>query len=151
LPIGDYPLLLYNAQFGKINFMKDVMGVYRIHEAGVWGQFHDSLEKISPRWIQLLEKIEDKFSPEVNKYLSQHKKNSLFDLYKSYSAKKKSVKAKEVILQLMEYDPYFLANMIINNQKKLDNTLNSNIYKVGKIISKFITMFFPFITSKKNS
>lgn len=36
MPIGDYPLHLLNAQYGKIKFLGDVMGVYRITSTGLW-------------------------------------------------------------------------------------------------------------------
>jgi len=35
-PIGDYPLHLLNAQFGKIKYLNDAMCVYRIHQGGSW-------------------------------------------------------------------------------------------------------------------
>lgn len=33
---GDWPLTMLNARNGKIRYMPDVMGVYRVHEGGVW-------------------------------------------------------------------------------------------------------------------
>lgn len=36
LPMGDWPLLILNAQYGKIGYINEVMGVYRVHEGGVW-------------------------------------------------------------------------------------------------------------------
>ncbi|MDZ7740334.1 MAG: glycosyltransferase [Bacteroidota bacterium] len=35
-PIGDYPLHMLNAQFGKIRYFPEIMGVYRVHNGGVW-------------------------------------------------------------------------------------------------------------------
>ena len=145
LPIGDYPLYLFNAQFGKIKFIKEVMGVYRIHEGGIWGQFQEnSVEKINSKWIQLLDKIEDKFSLEVNKYLSQHKKNALLDLYKLYSNQDDTVKAINAINQLMQYDANFLAEKIRRIQSKLDTTLNSKSYRIVKMIHEFKKKYFKF-------
>ncbi len=36
-PFGDYFLHMLNAQFGKIKFSNDTMGVYRIHDRGLFG------------------------------------------------------------------------------------------------------------------
>jgi glycosyltransferase involved in cell wall biosynthesis len=35
-PVGDWPLHILNAQYGKIGYIDEVMGVYRIHANGVW-------------------------------------------------------------------------------------------------------------------
>jgi len=34
--MADYPLHILNAQYGKIGYINEVMGVYRVHAAGVW-------------------------------------------------------------------------------------------------------------------
>jgi glycosyltransferase involved in cell wall biosynthesis len=36
LPIGDWPLHLLNAQFGKVYYLKEAMAVYRKHAGGIW-------------------------------------------------------------------------------------------------------------------
>jgi glycosyltransferase involved in cell wall biosynthesis len=36
LKMGDYPLHLLNAQHGKIGFIDETMGVYRLHPGGIW-------------------------------------------------------------------------------------------------------------------
>lgn len=35
-PVGDYLLYLHTAQHGKIHFLKDYMGVYRVHNTSMW-------------------------------------------------------------------------------------------------------------------
>jgi glycosyltransferase involved in cell wall biosynthesis len=35
-PMGDWPLHILNAQHGKIGYINEVMGVYRIHSGGWW-------------------------------------------------------------------------------------------------------------------
>lgn len=37
-PLGDYLLYVYIAQFGKIKYFPDKMGVYRAHRQGSWSQ-----------------------------------------------------------------------------------------------------------------
>jgi hypothetical protein len=46
LSIGDWPIHLFNAQYGKIGYINEVMGAYRVHNNGVWS----SLSKV--RWLQ---------------------------------------------------------------------------------------------------
>jgi len=36
LRIGDWPLHIFNARCGKIRYLNEIMGVYRIHSGGVW-------------------------------------------------------------------------------------------------------------------
>ena len=36
LPIGDWPLHILNAQYGKIGYIDEVMGIYRIHKSSYW-------------------------------------------------------------------------------------------------------------------
>lgn len=137
LPIGDYAIHLFNAQFGKIKFLDELMGVYRIHEAGIWGAF--SKEKLYDRWIPMLEQLQDKFSDEVNKILRAQKIYSLLDVYMISFEKKDSKKANEVVALIMEVNPFFMAMKLTEIQNLLDKTLNSNAYKIGKMLIKFIT------------
>jgi hypothetical protein len=36
LRMGDWPLHIFNAQHGKIRYLNEVMGVYRVHSGGLW-------------------------------------------------------------------------------------------------------------------
>ena len=36
IPMGDWPLHILNSQYGKIGYLDEVMGVYRIHRGGRW-------------------------------------------------------------------------------------------------------------------
>lgn len=38
LPIGDYPLWIYVARFGKIFYLNETMAIYRVHENGIWSE-----------------------------------------------------------------------------------------------------------------
>ena len=137
LPIGDYPLHLYNAQFGKIKYMDQVMGGYRVHDSGAWGVF--SKEKQYERWIPTLYGLENKFTPEVNVQLVYQKKNALFDLYLISNSQGKKEKAAECISKLMECDTNYLARKIAKLENKLEVTLNSDAYKIGKMLIKIVT------------
>jgi glycosyltransferase involved in cell wall biosynthesis len=61
MPIGDYPLHLLNAQYGKIKFFEETMGVYRIHKGGIWG--HLDNKEIMPKTVLILEQLYQHFYP----------------------------------------------------------------------------------------
>ena len=147
LPIADYPLYLYIAQFGKINFLDQVMGVYRIHEGGVWGAL--SKEILYDRWIPMLTKLEDKFSDDVNKALRIQKIYSILDVYMISFEKKDNKKANEVMALIMKVNPFFMAMKLTEVQNRLDKTLNSNAYKIGKMLVTIFTAPTQIFKNKK--
>ena len=147
LPIGDYAIHLFNAQFGKIKFLDQVMGVYRIHAGGVWGSF--SKEKLYDRWIPMLEQLQDKFSDEVNKTLRAQKIYSLLDVYMISFEKKDNKKANEVMSLIMKVNPFFMAMKLTEVQNRLDKTLNSNAYKIGKMLVTIFTAPTQIFKNKK--
>jgi hypothetical protein len=138
LPIGDYAIHLFNAQFGKIKFLDELMGVYRIHAGGIWGSF--SKEKLYDRWIPMLTKLQDKFSDEVNRALRIQKIYSLLDVYMISFEKKEEKKANETMTLIMETDPFFMARKIIEIQNRLEKTLNSEAYKLGRMLINIVTV-----------
>ena len=147
LPIGDYAIHLFNAQFGKIKFLDQVMGAYRIHAGGVWGSF--SKEKLYDRWIPMLEQLQDKFSDEVNKTLRAQKIYSLLDVYMISFEKKDNKKANEVMALIMKVNPFFMAMKLAEVQNRLDKTLNSNAYKIGKMLVTIFTAPTQIFNNKK--
>ena len=77
-PVGDYPLHMLNAQFGKIRYFKEIMGVYRIHPLGVWQ--NKSREYRIERWVEMLEIMKSRFSPSVNEILKQSQNHHILQL-----------------------------------------------------------------------
>jgi glycosyltransferase involved in cell wall biosynthesis len=65
LPIGDYPLHLYNAQFGDFKYFDKSMAVYRVGKSGTWSLKNEIYKK--EKWIELLLIIKDKYSKEINR------------------------------------------------------------------------------------
>src|SRR6266480_3654000 len=45
LPYGDWPLYILCAQHGKIGYIDEIFGVYRIHSGGVWSRL-DPIQKL---------------------------------------------------------------------------------------------------------
>lgn len=48
LPVGDWPLFLFRAQDGKIGYIDEILGVYRIHGEGAWQKL-DSIQRLEDR------------------------------------------------------------------------------------------------------
>jgi glycosyltransferase involved in cell wall biosynthesis len=42
--LGDYILFMLIAQYGKIKYFPDVMGVYRVHENGIWSKLPENIK-----------------------------------------------------------------------------------------------------------
>ncbi len=65
---GDYFLLLLAARKGKIMYLNEVMGVYRIHNTSSWS----SMKKREQRetHINFLKNIQQNFSPQIKTILS---------------------------------------------------------------------------------
>ena len=77
-PVGDYPLHMLNARFGKIKYFPECMAVYRRHENGIWGgksQLHQSTG-----WVWMLTRLAAEFKgTEVEKILLEQKvRNELY-------------------------------------------------------------------------
>lgn len=83
-PAGDYPLLMFTAQKGKIKYIDEIMSVYRIHEGGAWS-IKSTLEKLEASAL-VFKILMDNFDGEVkdilkdqhitllNKMISEYKK-----------------------------------------------------------------------------
>src|SRR5689334_21978219 len=52
--VGDWPLHIFKAQYGKIGYLNEVMAAYRVHEAGAW-----SLRKRSHQLLVNLKMLEN--------------------------------------------------------------------------------------------
>lgn len=73
-PLGDYPLHLLNAQHGKIKFLEDVMGVYRVHQGGVWSL--QNIRRGSLDFLKVVEMCKKHFAPRGNEQFSKLIANS---------------------------------------------------------------------------
>ena len=69
-PLGDYPLMLWVAQMGKIKYFNDKMAVYR-QNTGVWSGKKINYENSFMMFDGLIEHFKD--NPTVKKNLKDHK------------------------------------------------------------------------------
>jgi len=84
-PVGDYFLHMLNARHGKIKKLPDVMAVYRIHERNNWVNV-DVAAKL-PKWLNMLELMQNSFDDEIKQILSTQYANIAFDLAIKLAAK----------------------------------------------------------------
>jgi len=119
LPIGDYPLHLFNAQFGKIKYIDEVMGVYRIHAGGTWGRMPKEI--VTKKWILMLSLIENKFSEEVGNILKTSRIGSMMNLYNFFCKQKDRNNALTIAQDLLIENPFIFANKIENSESNKIN------------------------------
>lgn len=66
-PVGDYFLHMLNARYGKIKFLDEYMGVYRLHEGSVWSSKKQN--KRDQIWLDFLKRIRKNFDKETKQIL----------------------------------------------------------------------------------
>jgi glycosyltransferase involved in cell wall biosynthesis len=71
-PVGDYFLHMLNARYGKIKFLDEYMGVYRLHETSVWSS--KTQIKREQIWREFLTNIRKNFDKEVQEILDNQLK-----------------------------------------------------------------------------
>lgn len=102
-PVGDYPLHLLNAQYGKIKFINEVMGVYRVHKGGVWE--NTNLSYRLEKWAEMLEILKGKFNSKVNEILNNSLYKSYFELSGYYLKNGDFEKNKIYLMKFRENNP----------------------------------------------
>jgi glycosyltransferase involved in cell wall biosynthesis len=134
-PVGDYVLHMLNAKHGKIKFIPDVMGVYRVHKGGTWGNM-DYIIRIE-KWVELLELMKNHFNKEVIDIFMKTQSNYYSILIEHY--KNNAEKCKYYSKLKMDCDPYLIIELnkqIEELRNKYETVLNSRTYNVGAIILK---------------
>jgi hypothetical protein len=62
-PVGDYVLFMLLSNYGKIMFLPETMGCYRMHNGGVWGK-KSSIYQYS-NWLKVIELLIHEFRGKV--------------------------------------------------------------------------------------
>ncbi len=76
LPYGDWPLYILCAQHGKIGYIDEIFGLYRIHSGGVWSRL-DPIKKLESliAFYQIMNaKLDFRFTPIVESLISVRQK-----------------------------------------------------------------------------
>lgn len=130
-PIGDYPLHMLNSQYGKIKYIPDVMGVYRVHKEGIWGGKNSIYQ--SEKLVELIDLMKNYFNPKINKILLNVQSNICNSLIMQFQNNPE--KSKYYSFKLIENEPYYISYInkkITNHVKKL---LSSIFYKFGRVVT----------------
>lgn len=128
-PVGDYPLHLLNAQYGKIKFIDQVMGVYRVHKGGIWEK--ESWVYKNSKWAYMLDIISNKFNENVNKILNNQLYDSYLQVAEYYFQNGDIEKCKVYLMKIIEKNPYYLLEVIKEEKfariKKIEGTYSWRI------------------------
>lgn len=83
-PAGDYFLHMLNAKHGKIRFLNEPMGVYRVHDGGAWGQKPRLYQEVN--WIQTQNLVSTEISVEAKNVINnkiRERMDNLATVYKN--------------------------------------------------------------------
>jgi glycosyltransferase involved in cell wall biosynthesis len=132
-PVGDYVLHMLNAQHGKIKYIPDIMGVYRVLKDGFW----ESKNKIyqTEHWIKLIDLMKRYFDQKINKILLDQQSYYCIFLMKHF--KNNIEKCKYYSYKIIENNPFFindLQNKLDQSEQTINEIINSWSYKTGKKI-----------------
>ncbi|MCF8387423.1 MAG: glycosyltransferase, partial [Bacteroidales bacterium] len=106
-PIGDYPLHMLNAQFGRIRYIPEVMGGYRVHKGGVW-ESKDSIYRKN-KWVYMLDLMKNQFSTNINKQLTEQQIIVYEDLI--HLLGNQPGQCRQYSNKILEHDPFYLSNL----------------------------------------
>ena len=83
-PMGDYPLYILLAQYGKIKYIDSIMSVYRVHNGGVWSQRDKDNIELYKRTIAVNELMIIYFNDDVKNILIYNLSLLYLDLSEVY-------------------------------------------------------------------
>jgi len=141
----DYVLHMFNARFGKIKKLPDIMATYRIHSSNMWVD-SDNVS-MSKNIVKYLKGLLNKFSSEVNQILNKRYIDTNLYLAKHYQNTDDPNQALFYFLEALSVPNDIISNYFENQrsydkveslQKKL-NRINSHI--VIKILRKIKRLF----------
>ena len=102
---GDWPLHILNAQFGKIKYIDEIMGVYRIHDGGSVSMGKNLIYNYE-RYIKTFESMEKGNEIKQKNIIGYTISNFYFELSKLYVNEKNYNKAKTAILKCFKKYPF---------------------------------------------
>ena len=146
LPFGSWPLHISNAKHGKIMYLNEVMGVYRIHRGGVWSGktvfSHESWCPIYIAEIEFLKIIDKHFRYKYRHDIRQALIPRYISLIKVLISEDNHKKANFYISKLKIIDKYFNYNRKYIIQETLFpryvSLINELIYKDDKRARTYI-------------
>ena len=80
--MGDWPLNIFKAQYGKIGYIKEIMAAYRVHAAGVWSPRKRSHQLLTS--IKVLDNIDRDLGYKYRQTIRRAKTRFFFELAELY-------------------------------------------------------------------
>jgi glycosyltransferase involved in cell wall biosynthesis len=148
LPVGDYFLHMFFAEYGKIKKLPNNMAVYRIHDGGTWSLKPDDYTLSNS--IKVLEALMLHFEKKIEIYtkLKNKYKYDISYLFHFYYINNNIYKVKELFKYLHDYSFeicfdcfYFFIEKNNILSEDYNNILTSRSYRITKplrIISSFL-------------
>ncbi|MFZ4414773.1 MAG: hypothetical protein ACOYOV_16935, partial [Bacteroidales bacterium] len=147
-PVGDYFLHMENAKFGKIKYFSDVMGVYRVHQNGIWEKT-DKIYKIR-KLIEIYDLMKTHYPQDVIEVIKNTQNKLCFDLMTEFDRDKEE--CRKLSIKILENNPFYITE-IKNNyleqirclETELNNIYQSKAFKLSQLIRKpifFLSKFF---------
>lgn len=135
--VGDYFLHMENARTGKIGYLKDVMGVYRVHQGGVWEKY-DQIYKFE-KLVEIYDVMKTKYSQEINEIIKETQNKICLDLINKLRGDNE--KCRYYSIKILENRPGFISEMndkhlitVGNLDQELRKIYQSFSYKLGHFI-----------------
>jgi glycosyltransferase involved in cell wall biosynthesis len=139
--IGDYPLHILNAQYGKIERLKDTMAVYRRHLGGVMSM-QPHYQNMT-RWYFLLIQLQRLFinDHQILRSLEEQYCHTSYKLYKYYSENSDTKQAICFFTEVCKFPEYLYARIEI----EAEQLRKSYSYRLGRILLKPLSFLKKFL------
>jgi glycosyltransferase involved in cell wall biosynthesis len=136
-PIGDFPLHLLNARFGKIKYLDDALCVYRIHDGGSWEcKPRNEMNQKILDYLELL--ICSDFEDDIKISFVKSYNRVLLDMIKKYD-ELNSINAR--LLNFIKIYPEVFASLYITTINNLDPVKTSFLRRVFNKLMSFFSNF----------
>jgi hypothetical protein len=103
MPMGDWPLHVMNAQHGRLGYLDEVMGCYRVHDAGAWSGHRR--EAILRKTIAAADAIDRYLAREFSKELGRLVDGFRLELARLHYADREYPEAREQLRLLLGSAP----------------------------------------------
>jgi glycosyltransferase involved in cell wall biosynthesis len=131
--LGDLPLFILLAQYGKIRFLNEIMGVYRVNNESVWAKKNELYKSSSA--AHLFEKLHKHF---INtEYCQKFEESALLYCYHSailFESENDHINAKKYAIKCLNYRQY---NSYVSKKKIFTlilKILSPSLYRTFKTI-----------------
>lgn len=141
VPIGDYPLYILLAQYGKIKFINEVMAVYRVHKGGIWSHRKKNDMELIKRLADMKKNLfltTGHFS-DINKILSEQLAKSYLQISELLLKKGDLNSSINMFNKAVEYNINVVHNKYFKYKSYLNLFINFRI-----LIKNFINFIFRF-------